>query len=112
MRIGLMSYIPDQSVFRSVENGMERHRQFDHTEAGAEVAPRDGDSIDGLGPKLVRDLPELIVLQFAQVRRGRKGIEKRGRRSHYWNTFARFMWGDNAIPELRLQKQRTLGYQS
>ena len=40
VRIGLMSDVPDQPVLRGVENGMERHRQFDHAEAGAQDALR------------------------------------------------------------------------
>jgi hypothetical protein len=90
---------------------MERHRQFDHAKAGPEVAPGYGNGIDGLGPKLVRDLPQLLVLQFAQIRGGREGIEKRGRGSHYWNTFARFMLGDNAETGVGAAKQTTLRYQ-
>jgi hypothetical protein len=104
----LVADVPDQPVFRGIENGMKRHRELDHTEAGAEVPARDGHGIDGLGPKLVSDLPELVVLQFSKVGGGGEGVEKRGRRSHYWNTFARFMLGDNAIPGLRLQMQRAI----
>jgi hypothetical protein len=87
---------------------MQCHRKLDHAKARPEVPTRHGNGIDRLGPKLVRNLSELAVLQFPQVGWGRETVEKRGRGSHYWNTFARFMLGDNAIPGLRLQKQRAI----
>ena len=89
VRIGLMPDVPDQPVRRGVEHGMQRHRQFDDAEAGTEMTAGHRDRTDGLGAQFVRHLAELMVLQLSEVGRGRKGIEKRGSRSHYWNTFAR-----------------------
>jgi hypothetical protein len=50
-------------------------------------------------------------LKLSEICRGREGIEKRGRSSHYWNTFGRFMWGDNAIADCGMQTQKTISIQ-
>ena len=57
VRIGLMADVPDQPVGRRVENVVQRDRQFDDAEAGAEMAAGDSDSVDGLLAQFVRDLP-------------------------------------------------------
>jgi len=64
------------------------------------------DGVDGLRSQLVGHLTKLLVRQLSKIRGGCKGVEKWGRRSHYWNTFARFMLGVNAIPDSGMQTQR------
>ena len=46
--IGLVADVPDQPVVRRVEDVVERHRQLDHAEAGAEMAAGDRDRGDRL----------------------------------------------------------------
>ena len=70
VRIGLMADVPDDAVARGVEHVMQRDRQFDHAEAGAEMAAGDGDRIDGLGAQFVGDLPELALVELAAGRQG------------------------------------------
>ena len=65
VRIGLMADVPDQPVGRGIEHVVQRDRQLDHAEAGAEVAAGDGDRVDRLLPQLVGDLPQLIRLRGA-----------------------------------------------
>ncbi len=48
VRIGLMADVPDQTVARGVEHIVQRRRQFDDAEAGAEMPARDRDGIDGI----------------------------------------------------------------
>ena len=78
VRIGLMADVPDQPVGRRVEHGMQRDGQFDHAEAGAEMAAGLGDRVDGLGAQFVGDLPELLRRQVLQVARKMDAIEQRG----------------------------------
>ena len=59
MRISLMSDVPDQSVGRRIEHIMQRHREFDHAEAGAEMASCDCDGIDRLPSQFIGHLPQL-----------------------------------------------------
>ena len=70
VRIGLMADVPDDAVLRGVEDVVQRDREFDHAEAGAQMAAGDGDRVDGLGAQLVGDLPELALVELAQVVRG------------------------------------------
>ena len=56
VRIGLVADVPDQPVARRVEDVVERDRQLDDAEAGAEMAAGDRDGVDGLGAQLVGEL--------------------------------------------------------
>ena len=47
VRIGLVADVPDQAVARRIEDVMDRGRQFDHAEAGAEMAASHRDRVDG-----------------------------------------------------------------
>ena len=49
VRIGLVADIPDQPVVRRVEDIVEGDRQFDHAEAGAEMAAGVRDGVDQFG---------------------------------------------------------------
>jgi hypothetical protein len=57
VRISLMSDVPDQPIGRCVEHVMQRYGQFDHTKAGAKMASRNGDGINGFPAQFVGDLP-------------------------------------------------------
>ncbi len=56
---------------------MQRHRELDHAEPGAEMAASHRYGFDQLVPKLVRDLPQLAFGQGAQIRRIANPIEQR-----------------------------------
>ena len=67
VRIGLMADVPDDPVARGVEHVMQGDRQFDHAEAGAQMAAGDGDRIDGLGAQLVGNLAKLALVELPQI---------------------------------------------
>jgi hypothetical protein len=56
---------------------VQRGRQFDDTETGAEMSAGDRNGIDGFLTQLVSDLPDLFHLEPAQIVRGVDGVEKR-----------------------------------
>ena len=78
VRIGLVADVPDQPVLRGVEHVMERDRQLDDPEPGAEMAARDRDGVDGLLAQLVRQLAQLAAVQPTQVGRRLDEIEQWG----------------------------------
>ena len=63
VRIGLMADVPDQPVGRRVEHVVQRDRQLDDAEAGAEMAAGDRDRVDGLPAQFVGELPQLVGLE-------------------------------------------------
>ncbi len=63
VRIGLMADVPDQPVARRVEHVVQRHRQLDHAEPGAEMAAGDRDRVDRLGAQLVGELAQVAGRQ-------------------------------------------------
>ena len=63
VRIGLMADVPDQPVGRRVEHVVQRHRELDDAEPGAEMAAGDRDGIDGFTAQFVGDLPQLVGLE-------------------------------------------------
>ena len=67
VRIGLVADVPDQAVVRRVEDVVQRDRQLDDAEAGAEMPAGARDRVDEIGAQLVGDLPELALLQRAEV---------------------------------------------
>ncbi len=77
MRIGLVADIPDQPVARRVEDVMQRDRELDHAESGAEMSTRDGNGVDGFQPELVGELAELRIVEPAQVGRVMDRVEER-----------------------------------
>ena len=56
VRVGLVADVPDQPVARRVEDVVQRDRQLDDAEPGAEMAAGDRDGVDRLGAQLVGDL--------------------------------------------------------
>src|SRR5437763_16093803 len=87
VRIGLVTHIPHQAVFRRIEYIVQRHGKLDNSEAGAQMPARDRNGIDGLATQLVSYLPQLLLLEAAQIRRGSNAIEKR--------RFTSFRQGEN-----------------
>ena len=83
VRIGLVADVPDQAVVRRVEHIVQRDRQLDHAEPGAEMAAGDRDRVDGLLAQLVGDLPQLIRLKAPQIRR-RLDLVEQGGLGRFW----------------------------
>ncbi len=77
VRIGLVADVPDQAIARGVEHVVQRRRQFDDAEAGAEMPACNRDGIDGFLAQFVGNLPDLFHLEPAQIGRGADRIEKR-----------------------------------
>ena len=67
--IGLVAHVPDDPVGRRVELVQQRDAEFDHAEAGADVAAGHGDALDETVADLLRELRELLALQPLQVGR-------------------------------------------
>ena len=84
VRIGLVADVPDQLVARRVEDVVQRHRQLDHAEPGAEMAAGDRNCRNRLLAQLVGELPEVGFGQLAQILRRPDAIEQGSgwRRSH------------------------------
>ena len=69
VRIGLMPDVPDQPVVRRVEDRMDGDRQLHHAQRGAEMTAGDRHRVDRLRPQFVRQLPQLLRREVAQVGR-------------------------------------------
>ncbi len=67
VRIGLMADIEDQLVVRRVEDVMQRHREFDDAEAGAEMAAGHRDGVDHLLAQFVGKLAQIAAIKRAQL---------------------------------------------
>ncbi len=103
VRIGLVADVPDQPVVRRVEHVMQRDRQLDHAEAGAEMAAGHGNGVDRLLAQFVGDLPQLARFEAPEVVRGLDEVEQRGLggNRHAYAPFYRpkgVYWGSNARP--------------
>jgi len=85
VRIGLVPDVPDQPVARRVEEIVQRDRQLDDPEPCPEVSAGHGDRADCLSPQLVGNLPQLLLVKAAQIRRGVDGVEDRSGRCHDCN---------------------------
>ena len=79
-----MADVPDQAVVGRVEHPVQRDGQFDHAEAGAEMAAGDRDRVDGLLAQLVGELAQVLLGQPPQILGRSDRIEEwgptRGRR--------------------------------
>ena len=67
VRIGLVAHVPHQLVLRRVEHIMDRHGQFDHAEARAEVPASGAHGRNHLGPQFVRKLAKLRRCKLAEI---------------------------------------------
>ena len=59
VRIGLVADVPDQPVVRRVEDVVERDRQLDDAEPGAEMAAGLRDGVDQFGAQFARQLRQI-----------------------------------------------------
>ena len=76
--VGLVADVPNDLVFRGVEDVMQRHSQLDHAQAGAKVPTFLGHHVDDELAQFVRDLLQFLWLEFgAQVRR-KSDLRKEG----------------------------------
>ena len=78
VRVALVADVPDQPVVRRVEDGVDRHRQFHHPKAGAQVPPGHRHGAHRLGPQLVGQLAQLLGGEIPQVRRIAHPVQQRG----------------------------------
>ena len=67
VRIALMADVPYELVARRSERGVERDRELDHAEAGADVAARARDDVDEPCPHLVGERAKLVAGEGAKV---------------------------------------------
>ena len=67
VRIGLVTDVEDQPVARGIKHPVQRHRQLDDAEPGAEMAPRHRYRIDRLLPQLVGKLAQIPLIQQTQI---------------------------------------------
>jgi hypothetical protein len=77
VRIGLMADVPDQTIVRRVEDVVQRHGQFDHTQAGAQVATGNRHRSHRLSPELMGQRSQLFGRIVPEVGWGIDGVEQR-----------------------------------
>ena len=99
--IGLVADVPDQHVLRRLEDVVQRHRQLDDAEPGAEMAAGNRDRVDGLIAKLVGELAEILGVEFAKIARKHHLIEKRGLAVGHFVTQFVFSTRQYAAPRLK-----------
>lgn len=63
----LVRHVEDDAVVGGVEHVVERHRQLDHAERGAQVPARLGDVAERVPTQLVRELLQLLILLLLNV---------------------------------------------
>jgi hypothetical protein len=76
VRVGLVADVPDQAVFRRVEDVVQGDGQLDRAEVGRQVAAGLGDRFDQEGAQLVGQLRQLLAVQAAQVGRAVDGFKQ------------------------------------
>ena len=77
VRIGLMADVPDDAVARRVEDVMQRHRQLDDAEPGAQMAAGHRNRADRLGAQLIGERAKIALGHGAQIFGSSDLIEKR-----------------------------------
>ena len=78
VRVALVADVPDQTVFRRVEDGMQGDGQLDRAEIGRQVAARLLDGFDQEGAQFGGQLRQLLALQATQVGRAVDAFEQAG----------------------------------
>src|SRR5687767_5023230 len=61
VRISLVPDVPDQLVAWRVEHRVQRHRQFDYTQASADVTARPGAHVDQALAHFLRERAEIVA---------------------------------------------------
>src|SRR5258708_10119310 len=64
MPVGLVAYIPYQLIIGSIEDVMEGHREFDHSQAGCEMASMNTDGVNDILTQFGRHLVYVISAEF------------------------------------------------
>src|SRR6187551_2233627 len=75
VRISLVADVPDQLVIGRIKNVVKGHREFDDTEARAEVTACDGDRVDRFSAQLIGNLLQVPCIDTAQICRTLDGVE-------------------------------------
>src|SRR5437764_8368110 len=69
VRIGLVSHVPDDAVFRRLEDVVQRDGQFDRAKVRREVAAGLRHRLEYESAQLVGELAKLATLERAELRR-------------------------------------------
>jgi hypothetical protein len=69
MRIGLMSYVPDDLICGSVKDIMQSYGQFNNPEAWGKMPPGFRDRFDNNVPEFLREKREFSLVQFLEIPR-------------------------------------------
>ena len=72
-----MPDIPDQAVFGRVENVMQRNRQFDDPQTGAQMTARIRHDVNDFLTDLLRQIGQILQRQGAQVGRRFNRVQQR-----------------------------------
>ena len=78
VRIGLVADVPDQAIVRRVEHVVQRDRELDHAEPGAEVPAGYGDSVDRFLPQFIGHLAQLAGVELPEIAWRFDAVEQRG----------------------------------
>ena len=54
MRVGLMTHVPHQAVFRRVKGVVQRDAELNNAQACAKVATRHANAVEQVGAQLIR----------------------------------------------------------
>src|ERR1700750_65393 len=67
--VGLMPYVPDQSVVGSIEDVVQGDGEFDDAQPRPQMTPGGCDRVDGLGAQLIGNLTQVALVKPPQIRR-------------------------------------------
>ena len=73
--IALVAHVPDDLVARRIEHRMQRHGQFHHAQARAQMPAGDADRADRLGAQFVGKLAQFAIAQRLEVRGQRDPVK-------------------------------------
>ena len=75
VRVPLMSDVPDNSIAGCIEHRMQRDRQLDDAESGADVSACTRTDLDQAGAHFFRDCAQLVARHRLQIRWGVDAVE-------------------------------------
>lgn len=67
MSIGLMTNVPDDTVFRSIKHIMKGYRQFYHAQARSQMAGINRQFLHNILTQLIAQLRQLVDTEFSEV---------------------------------------------
>jgi len=76
VRVGLVTHVPDDAVFRRVEHIVQRHREFDSAQVGAQVSAGLGHVVQHTLAHFIGHLRQLRAAQATQIGRGLEGFKQ------------------------------------